>query len=265
MSYTFTDLVTAYTTLGVTKGRTVLVNADLGRLRTFETPGKKAILDAHFSALRHCLGDEGTIVVPTASPNLCNTDIVFDPATTPSFKMGIFSEYVRQKEGSERSFHPFVSHAAHGSAAKIITKDCSRHAFGPNSTTARMLEQDAIALSIGLHPSLTCSTIHHIEMAVGVPYRYVKEFIHPVRRQDKVTKEPFYRMVWYREIGRNTSHNRRIFAAIENSLNLRKVAVGRSHIYSYPLRNFVELTTPLFLDNIYIWCEDIPEKRPWQI
>src|SRR5262245_48821666 len=115
--YAYHDLLVAYAELGVSRGRSIFVASDLARLMRFQTPGRQALLDAHFSALIELLGHEGTLFVPTASMDLCNTNLVFDLAATPSREMGAFSEFVRTHKQAVRSFHPFWSIAGIGPAA----------------------------------------------------------------------------------------------------------------------------------------------------
>ena len=210
MSYSYDDLLEAYKKLGLEGGQVVYVGSSLPYLREFAIPGKTAILDAHYNALMNVLGKEGTIVVFTQSTQLCNTDIAFDLKKTPSIS-GIFSEYIRKKKGAYRSFHPFCSYAAIGKHARKITDDTTRHAYGPETPMARMIDLDTIGISIGLPPRLTCSAIHHIEMSMGVPYRYFKEFVQPVVRNGKIQEELFYLLVWYKGINLKRDRLRKVF------------------------------------------------------
>ena len=262
-AYTYDELLEAYEALGVSAGRTVYVTSNLGRLMDYEVKGKEAVLEAHHRALRSLIGDTGTIVVPTATTNLCNTEIVFDADRTPSHQVGAFSEYLRQMPDAKRSFHPFVSYAAIGPNAGRIVENVSRHAFGPETPEARMIELDALAVSIGQHPRFTCSTVHHVEMAMGVPYRYSKEYMHPVRRDGVVGKEAFYQHVWYRDIDLKRDVNRRLFGLLPEILDLGYVALGRGGVYSYPLAEFYRQATKLFAKDIYMWCEAPPTVRPY--
>ena len=66
-------------------------------------------------------------------------------------------------------------------------------------------------ISIGKHPRDTTSVIHHVEMLMGFPYRYIKEFIHPVLLEGKVVKEPFYMNVRYYECNAVRTLDRLIF------------------------------------------------------
>jgi aminoglycoside 3-N-acetyltransferase len=263
--YTFDDLLTAYSQLGVSSGRVVYVTSDLMRLMKYEDWTRRdAVLEAHFRALMQLLGPTGTLVVATGSTNLCNTDIPFDPAATPVHMLGVFSEWVRKQPGARRSFHPFVSYTAIGAHADEITTDVSRHAYGPDSPEGRMIELDALAVSVGLFPRHSCSTVHHVEHVMAVPYRYTKEFIHPVVRKGKVEREPFYLYVWYRDCGIVRSNTRHIFARLEGTGLLKEVAVGAGAIWSYSMRQFFKAVVPLFKENMYIWCEVPPERYPWR-
>lgn len=262
-AYTYDELLEAYETLGVSAGRTVYVTSDLGRLMDYEIKGKEAVLEAHHRALRSLIGDTGTIVVPSATVNLCNTETVFDADRTPSYQVGVFSEYLRRLPDAKRSFHPFVSYAAVGRNAGRVVDNVSRHAFGPETPEARMIELDTLGVSIGKHPRFTCSTVHHVEMAMGVPYRYAREYAHSVRRDGVVGKEPFYQHVWYRDIDLKRDVNRRLFELLSGVLDLRCVTLGRGVVYSYPLAEFYRQATKLFAEDIYMWCEAPPTIRPY--
>ncbi|MDP6785649.1 MAG: AAC(3) family N-acetyltransferase [Rhodospirillales bacterium] len=264
MAYTYAELLEAYEALGVSTGRTVYVTSDLTRLRQFEDKGKKAVLEAHHRALRFLIGDTGTIVVPTGTINLCNTDTVFDVDQTPSYQVGVFSEYLRQMPDARRSFHPFVSYAAIGPNAERIVNNVSRHAFGPETPEARMVDLDTLSVSVGLYPRYSCSTLHQVEQVMTVPYRYVKEYIHPVVRDGKVVHEPFYQYVWYRDADIERNYGKWIFPRFAEDHDVRRIEVGRGRIYSYSMREFVSAASRMMLEDPYIWCETPPTVRPWQ-
>ncbi len=124
-AYTKADIAATYREVGVKRGQTVYVTSDLGRLMKFEIPGKSAILEAHLDVLQDLVGGHGNIVVPTASMQICNTEIPFDLAATPSHQVGIFSEFIRTRAGALRSFHPFVSYTALGHDKRAFTEDVS--------------------------------------------------------------------------------------------------------------------------------------------
>ena len=65
---------------------------------------------------------KGFIIFIEDLHKISNTDIVFDIRNTPS-EMGAFSEYIRTKKDSVRSFHPFTSWAAIGKNANDKLKN----------------------------------------------------------------------------------------------------------------------------------------------
>jgi aminoglycoside 3-N-acetyltransferase len=263
-SYTYDELIAAYRALGVGSGKTIYVTSDLGRLMAFERPGKEAVLEAHFNALMSLIGPEGTLVVPTASLNLCNTDTPFDLENTPSFMVGALSEYVRKKPGALRSFHPFVSYTALGKHAEFVTQNVARHSYGPETPEGRMSELDALSISVGLHPRFSCSTTHHVEHLMAVPYRYTREYLHPVVREGKTIIEPFYMYVWYRNSDIKRDHVKKIFFTYESRQNIDNVSLGRAIIYAYPMNNMIKEMSRMFAIDPYIWCEFSPQIRPWR-
>lgn len=249
------QLLQAYEALGVSAGKVVIAVGNFGRLML--NGKKEEVLATHFDALLHLLGTTGTLVVPTASTHLVGTDTVFDPATTPARSVGPFSDFVRMQPSALRSMHPYVSYAAYGKHAKDITQYVSRHAFGPETPEARLIELDALHVGVGMPLRITQATSHHIEMLMGVPYRYVREYLHPVLRGSVVRVEPFYMLVTYDAAGVKRDYNRKIFSNFERSNrgNIRRIPVGRSEMGSYCMRDFFEVGIQSFKNDLYIWTE----------
>jgi len=264
MDYNYKDIKEAFKRLGVEKKRIVMIRADLKYLGKYESDDKNETLKAYFDVLSDLVDlSEGTIVVPTTSTKLCNTDIPFDLENTPS-ESGVISEYIRKQSGSIRSFHPFMSYAAIGKEARGICEDTARHAFGPETPKARMLERDALCVSIGMPPHLTCTTIHHIEMIMGVPYRYSKEYSHPVVRNGEISCECFYLYVWYKECNLKRNHCVNIFNHFCQQGDKVTVAkLGRGKVYSYSMVEFYNSTIKLLRKDIYAWLDEIPKVKPY--
>lgn len=262
--YDFDNILAAYSALGVGPGRMVFVGSDFIRLMRYRETGQEALLSAHLRAFIELIGPTGTLFVPTASLNLCNTDIVFDPDQTPSTDMGIFSEYVRTRAGAVRSFHPFWSVSGIGPAALKLLDNVSRHAYGWGSVFQRFVEHDVLGVTIGISPHYSISVIHHIETVVGVPYRYNKEFVHPVLRDGSVMQEPFYLSVLYPDCDITRDQNRKIFDNFGRRGSLRSISLGRGKVWSFSHREFFEVTTRLLQNDIYSWLEKPPTKRPYQ-
>ena len=262
--YTSTDIEEAYEKLGLSAGQTVFVTSSLLHLFAFERLGKNALLSAHLQSLDNAIGPTGTLVFPAASLQICNTNLPFDLASTPSMDVGVLSEFARCRSDSYRSFHPFVSFVGRGARAEEIVSNCSRYSFGLQSPMDRMLTHDAICLSIGKHPRFTATLVHHVEQLMSVPYRYTKEFIHPVVRNSVVKREPFYMYVLYRDSDVRRNYNQRIFSVPRISELVRVANLGRGQVFAYSMRDFTKVLIELMLEDPYIWCEKHPQERPWQ-
>lgn len=265
MSYNYNDLVCAYRKLGVKKGSIVLIKTDLRYLGKYDSLDPRDVLKAHFGVLSELIDlKRGTIIVSTASTSFCNTEKIFDVNKTPS-EMGVLTEFIRRQPEAIRSFHPFNSHAAIGKHAEYICNNVSRHSFGSETPKDRMLNLDTQYISIGLHPRYTCSVVHQAEMVMGVPYRYVKEFIHPVVRSGKVRKEPFYTHVWYRNIGIKRNVNKKNFKRfIESGFEIQEAEVGRGKIYLYSMVDFYNVLISSLKDDIYFFLDCPPAKKPFR-
>lgn len=264
--YTYQDIVAAYKKLGVEKGRLVFLGTDLRYLGPYGEPGRDALLKAHFQALDELIDlGKGNLMVCTSSTYLCNTDTPYDAKNTPS-ELGVLTEYIRKQPGAVRSDHAFVSHSAIGSHAEHICHDVSRHAYGPHTPMERAIELDALFVSIGLHPRLTCSVVHHAEHLMAVPYRYTKEFLHPVVRGSGMTTEPYYMYVWYRACNIKKNRNVKIYRKfLERGHELREEHLGEGLVYSFSLRELFSHILDMFRDNIYEFLDEVPEEKPYRM
>ena len=122
---------------------------------------------------------KGTLAVPTFNFSFAEGE-PYDPQTTPSQGMGIFSEYVRQQPAARRTSHPMQSLAVIGAyAADLIGRD-TPSAFDPSSVFERMLELDFKLLLLGTDIQAV-SIIHYSEQRAQVPYRYWKDFTGQVK------------------------------------------------------------------------------------
>ena len=198
--------------------------------------------------------------------NLCNTDIPFDIKNTPSNLMGALAEFIRINENSLRSFHPFWSITGIGHKANIL-KNVSRHSYGLGSPWTHFLEQDAIQVNIGLHPSRAVTLIHHLEVAAGVPYRYTKEFIHPILKDNGIVYEPFYMSVIYKDtdIKKKVALNEHFFLELKNSGKLNSITLTSGlNMWSFRMRDFAAVAENFFIKDIYNYLEQPPEIRPYQ-
>lgn len=147
----------------------------------------------------------------------CRYAIPIYPTTlkTPS-ETGVLTEYIRTLPGAVRSLHPFVSYTAIGKHAKDICENVSRHAFGPETPEARVVEMDGLCICLG-KDIRNMALVHHVEHVMGVPYRYTKEYMHPISMNGEISIQPFYRHVWYKNCGMVRDGVRKIVQELKES------------------------------------------------
>lgn len=151
--------------LGVVEGATVIVHSSLSSLG-YVAGGAQAVVEA----LRACVGDDGTLVMPTHSANLSEPSLwkappvpeawwpairsemtAFDARLTPTRQMGAIVECFRHVDGVVRSPHPRLSFAACGPhAASIVAEHDLADGFGERSPLARCYDLDALVLLLGV-------------------------------------------------------------------------------------------------------------------
>lgn len=249
--------------LNIKKGDVVMVSLSFWKIVMSIKSDKKMILSTFHNCLLDIIGKEGTIVAPCHSLNLCGTNIPFDVNKTSSYERGEYSEYLRSFKNSKRSVHPFASYIAIGNKANYVTKNTSRFAYGPYSPESRMIKLNAKRLGIGVDVN-NVTTIHHVEQSVGVPYRYMKEFIHPILVKDKIKKEPFYLYVRYNNIGLTSDYSMKLFSKIENKLKIKKSYLDRVDAHSYSLKKYFNLSIIEFVNDPFIWAKKIPKLKPYR-
>ncbi len=180
------SLLRAFRQLGVTRGDTLLIHSSMSALG-WTIGGAQAIVQALLSAV----GDTGTLMMPTHTPN--NTDPsewinppiprewwplvreftpAFDPIFTPSSSMGAVVETFRCGVGVCRSHHPTVSFAAHGPQADFLTQHHELESqLGEASPLARLYDLDGKVLLLGVN-HLNNTSLHLSEHRANIPHFY---------------------------------------------------------------------------------------------
>jgi len=265
MKYSFEDIKRAYKNIGISEGMILVVKTDIRFLGPYESEDQNQLLKDHLDTLIELVSlSKGTIVVSTGTNSLCNTDIVFDVKNTPS-ETGSLTEFIRNHPMAVRSFHPFSSYAAIGKQANYICENITRHSVGPNTPEARLLELNAKYLSLGLHPVHTSTLIHHIEKTMGVPYRYTKEFIHPVLRNGKKVYEPFYMNLKYLECNAVMNLEKKIYPFFkECGYKIKEEKLGRGKIYFFSMNELYSSAIKLMSNDLFACLENEPAIKPYR-
>ncbi|GAC1333493.1 MAG: AAC(3) family N-acetyltransferase [Candidatus Dormibacteria bacterium] len=151
--------------LGLPPAGVVLVHSSLSRLGWVAGGAQAVVL-----ALLDAVGPGGTMVVPTHSTHLSDParwssppvpeswwpvireqTPAYDPALTPTRKMGAIVEVFRHLPGVVRSNHPTSSFAALGPhAADIVSDHELTDALGEHSPLARVYDHDGRVLLLGV-------------------------------------------------------------------------------------------------------------------
>ncbi len=161
---TTASLVEDLTTLGLQSGQTVLVHASLSALG-WVCGGSAAVIDA----LQQVVGSNGTIVMPSHSPDNSEPSNWINPAVpeawyehirshrppyrpdiTPTRGIGVIPECFRNYPEVRRSAHPQLSFTAWGNDADFVTDDHELvNALGETSPLARVYDLDGDVLFLG--------------------------------------------------------------------------------------------------------------------
>ena len=126
---------------------------------------------------------------------------------------------------------------------------------------------DVKQLNFGLHPSKAVTLIHHIETIYGVPYRYTKEFNHPILKNGKIIKDYFYQSVMYldSDIKKRVLLNEHYF----ESLKKKKLLHENTHetglkLWCFKMKDFYKEVIRFFNEDIYNYLEYEPKIKPYK-
>lgn len=262
--YRFDELVSRYRQMPIPRDAAISVKTDLLALGRFEVAGKRAILKAHLDALDAAF-DLGrvTLVVATSTTNLCETETPYDHDGSPSI-VGAFTEFVRNQPGALRSFHAFESYTAVGADPAAICADTSPVSYGCESPEERLVKADAWCIVIGADPIRCCSTIHYLEQVVGVPYRYIREYHHPVIVGGARSEGCFYRNPWYRESDIRKDTTRFFQRMSGRGFEIHRYPVGAGFISAYAIGDLYRKGIRTLHEDPYLCLAHTPTIQPWR-
>ncbi|MBI3321160.1 MAG: AAC(3) family N-acetyltransferase [Candidatus Omnitrophica bacterium] len=253
--------------VGIAEGDLVVVKADLAYLGPLDgVQSKEEHLHALYGVLRRQVGERGTLVVPASSERLCESGEDFILEDTPS-EMGLLSEFLRRRPDARRSLHPFASYAAEGPLADAIVAGVSKHAFGPDTPKARLIERGAKVLNIGIPPERTNSVVHHAEQLMGVPYRYHKEFPNRVFAEGRYVGTDYLMSVRRKECQIQLNHNQRLIELFRQQGHaIQRVSVTATAVIAcHDLRAMFEACVTLLKHDIYGLLVEPPRHRPYRL
>lgn len=159
------DIIRALKKVGVCLGQTIMVHTSLSSLG-FVCGGAQVIIEA----LLECVGEEGTIMMPTQSWKNLDPEAgvhweepeqwwqiirdnwpAYDKEITPTNTMGAVAEMFRGWPGTLRSDHPARSVSAYGKYAQYLIQNHDlANIFGDGSPIGKLYELDGYVLLIGV-------------------------------------------------------------------------------------------------------------------
>lgn len=248
------DLEKIINKINLKNGDTVYVAGNIFSFG-FNVNEVKKFCDYLYKHIEKKIKSSGNIIVPTATLNLTNTNKVYDKGSTKSYMMGIFSEYIRNLKHSYRSDHPLWSFSGIGKNVKKILGDTSVSAYGEGSVFHKLLDNNTYFISLG-EPHTSIGMIHYVEQIIGVPYRYNKEFLIKVKKNNKIVKQ--YTLLGVRFKSKNMvgDGNKRIISKLRKMKTFKVYKFKKGNIYVCKYKKIVENLKLIFLKNPKIWLKD---------
>ena len=258
--------------LGVERCSVIYVTANIGSLGFPAYNSKKLITDKHeiakfyLNCIEAVIGSQGTIVFPTHSWGMLTNPEPFDPVVTGCDYL--FSEFILKNRPIKRQLHPLASLAATGPLAdQLIPSRITRHAYGLGSAMERVIDANAIFLSLGSKLENIFTPVHHCEFLAHVPYRYIKSFRKNVTINGCTTNEQFFIHALYQSDSMRLERdkNKKIFELRNVKELVSAQPFGRGCLSSIPLKPSTEAITQEMLIDPFIWLRFTDGELPWEL
>ncbi len=168
------DVKASLQAVGIKPGQTIIVHTSMSQIG-FVCGGAQIIIEA----LLECVGEEGTIMMPTQSWKNLDPETgvhweepkewwqtireqwpAYNKDITPTNTMGSVAEMFRRWPGARRSDHPARSVAAAGQYAEYLTENHDlSNIFGEGSPIDKLYDLDGYVLLIGVGYD-KCTSLH---------------------------------------------------------------------------------------------------------
>ena len=235
--------------LCIEAGDTLIVHSSLSSIG-YVNGGPVAVI----LALENVLGPSGTLVMPTHSTDLTDTQDWRDPAVpskwhdhirehmpafrpdlTPTRGMGLIAECFRKQDGTVRSNHPHVSWAAWSVHRNQVTEaHLLSMGHGETSPLARLYNLDARVLLLGVGFS-ACTCFHLAEYRTTLAMQKKCSYGAPVCHGDHVAWSNYEDIRWndedFPDIGRSFE---------QEAEDIRRGLVGQAECRLFSLRRAVD-------------------------
>lgn len=251
------DIIDALNKAGVKAGQSIMVHTSLSSLG-FVCGGPQIVIEA----LLECVGDEGTIMMPTQSwKNLDPEDGVhweepkewwqairdnwpaYDKNITPTNTMGAVAEMFRKWPGAYRSDHPARSVAAYGKNARYFTENHDlSNIFGDGSPVGKLYEMDGYVLLIGVGYDKNTS-LHLADVRADYPGK------HMIKESSAIMEDG--KRVWktYETLYVDGEDFEEIGRAFEENCSVKKEPLGNGIITFMRQRELVDFAVDWIENN----------------
>ncbi len=222
----------------------------------FSLEETKSFCQSFLENLKLITKDKMNIVVPTSTLDLLKKKNPVFTKNSKSYRMGFFSEYVRNLKGSIRSNHPLWSFSGIGKNVNKILKTNYISAYGKDSIFEKLLEFDTMFISLG-KPHKSIGMIHYAEHVVGVPYRFNKEFFIKTKVGDKIKEK--YCTLGVRFNSKKILHeqgNKIIIDILKRKKVFKIIKLNKGEIYIANYNLLVNTLIEILLKNPRIWLKN---------
>jgi len=250
----YVDFVRALGDVGIRPGDVLFVHSDISVFGKLATANTEFLLGSLVRALKETVGPDGTIIMPTFTYSFCKGE-TYDPARTRS-TVGALTEYFRNCPGVRRTIQPIFSVAIWGRRTDEFL-DVGKDAFDENSIFGKLHRCRGKILIFGSPFARSCTFLHYIEQAHGVPYRYIKSFRGKIRcgRSEYDDEYTFFVRYLDRDVVLDTS---RLETYLLRKGLMNQVALGAGKILSVGSEVLFREGWKLLDQDVYFFLEKPP-------
>ena len=242
------DMIEALKKVGIKQGQNIMVHTSLSSLG-FVCGGAQVVIEA----LLECVGEEGTIMMPTQSWKNLDPEAgvhweepkewwqtirdnwpAYDKNITPTNTMGAVAEMFRQWPGALRSDHPARSVAAYGKNARYFTENHDlSNIFGEGSPIGKLYELDGYVLLFGVGYDKNTS-IHLADVRATYPGKHMTKESSAIKEDGK--------RVWktYETLYVDGEDFEKIGQSFEQSCQVKRQSLGNGTLTFMKQRELVD-------------------------
>lgn len=250
----YADFLRVLGNVGVKKGDVVFVHSDISVFGKLCLLDRVALLQNLVDVIKESVGNEGTLIMPTFSYSFCRNEI-FDVANSKS-TVGVLGDFFRRQPDTIRTIHPIFSVAIWGRHKERLS-DISHDSFDADSIFGKLHRIKGKILFFGA-PLRSCTYIHYIEQAHGVPYRYLKAFKGKINNGGREYEDEYTYLVRYldRDVILDTQ---KLESYLLEKKKMQETALGNGRILAIGAETLFKEGCGLLNKDIYFFLKQIPK------